>query len=76
MTKTFVSVMAGHRPVARYCVGDGDSRRIQNSGPRIMKPQRIKDAATYGALRIYTRILRTIGDASELAATAKWGKIR
>lgn len=66
MTKTFVSVMAGHRPVARHSAADGDSPRIPQSGPRITKPQRIKDAATYGALRIYTRILKTIGDASEL----------
>jgi hypothetical protein len=76
MTKAFVAAMACQRTIARYSVADGDSQRIPNPGPRITKLERINDAATYKALRIYTRILKTIGDASELVATAKWGKLR
>lgn len=70
MTKTLVAVMAG-RPVA-----EADSQGIPNSEPRITNLERITEAATYGALRAYTRILKSIGDVSELTATAQWGKVR
>jgi hypothetical protein len=76
MTKTFVSIMAGHDLAAAGVRSDADFEKIQDSGRRITKQQRIKEAMTYVALRIYTRILKAIGDISELAVTAKPGKVR
>lgn len=75
MTKTFVTTMAGHRLAAADVRGDVDSQKLPQSGPRITKQQRIREATTYGALRTYMRILKAIGDISELAAT-RWGKVR
>lgn len=63
MTKAFVGP-------ARGCVPDGDKNRNPNAEPRpiIKELQRVKDEAIYWALPIYMRLLKAIGDASELIA--------
>jgi hypothetical protein len=73
MTTASVAVMAGDCPVARYSVTDGEYQRSLNSAPRTTKPEHVTDTATYWAPRSYMPIQKTIGDASELAATAKVG---
>jgi hypothetical protein len=42
----------------------------------IRKRQRMKDEVSYGALRAYTRVLKAIGDASELAGRCNREKHR
>lgn len=63
MTKTFVATMAGLRPAAK-------------SRPAIKKLERMRDGVAYWALRTYARVLKTIGDASELAANCRRGQAR
>jgi hypothetical protein len=76
MPKAFVAATIGLNRGACGLAAHSRSDGKSNARPPVKSLKHVADELAYWALRSYVRVLKGIGDASELAASCKPGKDR